>query len=129
MRTLKKSTLIGLVIGDTLVILAVTLFGFQSHNQNLTGLRWMPTFLPVALAWGIIAPWFGLYHTDVVKRPLQVWRILPTLLLATPLALLARSLWLGRPIIWVFALVLGGILTLALLLWRLLWAFASGRRQ
>lgn len=129
MRTLKKSTLIGLVIGDALVILAVTLFGFQSHNQSLTGLRWMPTFLPAALAWGLIAPWFGLYHTDVVKQPLQVWRIVPTLLLATPLALLARSLWLGRPIIWVFALVLGGILALALLLWRLLWAFASGRRQ
>ncbi|GAP15502.1 hypothetical protein LARV_03291 [Longilinea arvoryzae] len=128
MRSLKKSTLIGLVIGDGLVVLAITLFGFESHNQSLTGLRWMSTFLPVVLAWGLIAPWFGLYQPQVVNRPWQVWRILPTLILATPLAVFLRSLWLGRPIIWVFALVLGGILMLAFFIWRLIWAFASGRQ-
>jgi hypothetical protein len=127
MRALKISTLIWLVAGDALVILTVTLFGLKSHAQSLTGLRWMPTFLPMALAWGAIAPWFGLYHSDVIANPFQVWRILPTLLLAIPLALLARSIWLGRPVIWLFALVLGGILALAFFVWRLLWAFASGR--
>lgn len=129
MRTLKLSTLIILVIGDALVVLAVTLFGFQSHNQSLTSLRWMPTFLPIALSWGLIAPWFGLYQPGVVDRPLQAWRVIPALLLATPLAMAARSLWLGRPVIWVFVLVMGGILLLALLIWRLIWAFASGRKQ
>lgn len=129
MRTLKISTLIWLTIGDALVVLAVTLFGLQSHSQNLTGLRWLPTFLPMALAWGLIAPWFGLYHPDVITRPPQVWRIFPTLLLATPLAVLVRSLWLGKPVIWIFAVILGGVLALAFLVWRLLWAFASRRSQ
>lgn len=129
MRALKKSTLIGLVIGDSLVVLVVTLFGIESHGESLTGLRWMPTFLPVTLAWGLIAPWFGLYHADVVRSPLQIWRILPVLLLVTPLALLARSLWLGRPVIWQFGLVLGGILALAFTIWRLMWAFAPRKRQ
>jgi hypothetical protein len=129
MRTLKLSTLIALVIGDALVVFAVTLFGFYSHNQSLTNLRWMTTFLPVVLAWGLIAPWFGLYHPDVVCRPLQVWRVIPVLLLATPLAMALRSLWLGRPIQWVFVLVMGGILLLALLIWRLIWAFACGRKR
>jgi hypothetical protein len=129
MRALKKSTLIWLVIGDGLVVLAVTLFGLNSHDQSLAGLNWLSTFLPVTLAWGLIAPWFGLYQADVVHSPLQVWRILPTILLAAPLALLLRSLWLGRPIIWQFGLVLGGILTLAFMIWRLVWAFAPGRRS
>ncbi|HWQ04368.1 MAG TPA: DUF3054 domain-containing protein [Longilinea sp.] len=128
MRTIKMTPLIWLIVGDTLVILAVTLFGFESHNQSLAGLRWMTTFLPVALGWGLIAPWFGLYHAEIVKRSLQVWRIFPALGLAIPLALLVRSLWLGRPVIWVFSLVLGGILALAFLIWRLIWAFAVGRQ-
>lgn len=129
MRTLKLSTLIGLVIGDVLVVLAVTLYGFQSHNQSLTNLRWMTTFLPLCLAWGLIAPWFGLYQANVINRPLQVWRIIPALLVATPLAVIARSLWLGMPVLWIFALVIGGVLLLALLIWRLIWAFATGRKQ
>lgn len=128
MNSLKKSTLIGLAVGDGLVVLAVTLFGYQSHNQSLAGLGWMSTFLPVVLAWGVIAPWFGLYQPQVVSRPWQAWRIFPTLLLATPLAVLLRSLWLGRPVNGAFALVLGGILLLAFLIWRLIWAFASGRQ-
>ncbi len=129
MRSLKKSTLIFLVAGDMLVVLAITLFGYHSHNQSLVGLHWMSTFLPVVFSWGLIAPWFGLYNAEVVKNPWQVWRILPALLLATPLAVLLRSLWLERPVIWIFVLVLGGILLLAFSIWRLLWAFASGRQQ
>jgi hypothetical protein len=129
MRSMKMSHLIWLIVGDALVILAVTLFGFQSHNESLAGLRWMTTFLPVALGWGLIAPWFGLFHSEIVVRPLQIWRIIPALLLAVPLALLVRSLWLGRPIIWVFGLVLGGILALAFFIWRLVWAFAAGRQK
>ena len=84
MRTMKLPTLIILIIGDALVVFAVTLFGFFSHNQSLTNLRWMTTFLPVVLAWGLIAPWFGLYHPEVIAHPSQVWRIVPVLLLATP---------------------------------------------
>lgn len=129
MQPIKKSTLIWLAIGDGLVVLAVTLFGFKSHNQDLAGLHWMSTFLPTVLAWGGIAPWFGLYHPRVISRPWQVWRIIPTLLLATPLAMLLRSLWLGRPVIWIFALVLGGALLLVFLVWRLIWAFASWRQN
>lgn len=129
MQSLKKSTLIFLVTGDALIVLAITLFGYHSHNQSLLGLHWMTTFLPVVLCWGLIAPWFGLYNAEVVTDPLQTWRLIPALLLATPLAVLLRSLWLGRPVIWIFVLVLGGILLLAFSIWRLLWAFASGRRQ
>lgn len=129
MRTLKLSTLIGLVIGDVLVVLGVTLYGFQSHNQSLTNQRWMTTFLLLCLAWGLVAPWFGLYQANVINRPLQVWRIIPALLVAIPLAVIVRSLWLGMPILWIFALVIGGVLLLALLIWRLIWAFATGRKQ
>lgn len=128
MRTMKLPTLIILIIGDALVVFAVTLFGFFSHNQSLTNLRWMTTFLPVVLAWGLIAPWFGLYHPEVIAHPSQVWRIVPVLLLATPLAMAVRALWLGRPIVSVFVLVMGGILLLAMLIWRLIWAFACGRK-
>ncbi len=128
MQSLKKSTLIWLVVGDGLVVLAVTLFGFKIHKQDLTGMRWMSTFLPVVFAWGLIAPWFGLYQPQVVVRPGQVWRIFPALLLTMLLAIFLRSLWVGRPIVWAFGLAFGGILMLAFLIWRLIWAFASGRQ-
>ena len=83
-------------------------------------------FAPFGGGWYYGATMRTVVYSNLNQR--QVWRVIPVLLLATPLAMALRALWLGRPILWVFVLVMGGILMLAFLIWRLIWAFACGRK-
>ena len=113
-----RSSLLRLGLGDALALLLVTLIGERSHNIPLISGRWLSTFLPLLLAWGLTAPWLGLYSQAVAQRPQVIWRAVWAALLATPMATWMRGLWLQSAISPIFALVLTGFVALTMALWR-----------
>lgn len=113
--------------GDGLVLLAVTLAGFANHNSSLADARWLTTFLPLCLAWALIAPWLGNYEPGVWRDPLQAWRALLAMALAAPFAAFLRAVWLNGTIIPIFVVALGGVSALSLTAWRVVWALLARR--
>ena len=114
----------GLLVGDGLTLLAVTLIGNASHDLGAADLRWLATFLPLCLAWGMLAPWLGVFRPEIIRTPRATWRVTLAMSLAAPMAAWLRALLLDTVIQPVFVLILGLSSALALSVWRLLWAFA-----
>ncbi|NMB88844.1 MAG: DUF3054 domain-containing protein [Chloroflexi bacterium] len=129
METRTPSTPYGLLAGDAIAILAVTLLGFVTHDSSLATPRWLSTFLPVCAGWALIAPWMGLYDPGPRDDPRQLWRIPLAMLLAAPLAGWLRGFWLNSPVIPVFVLVLGLTSAAGVLLWRALWTLLLVRKR
>jgi uncharacterized sodium:solute symporter family permease YidK len=116
-----------LLAGDGLVLLAVTLAGFENHNSSLAGGRWLTSFLPLVIAWGMVAPWLGNYQERIWQRPIQAWRALLAMVLAAPLAGFLRAVLLNGTVIPIFVVALGGVSALSMTAWRLVWAWLAGR--
>ncbi len=114
-------------LGDAVVLLAVTFAGFASHDEGLAGGRWLTTYVPLLIAWGLVAPWLGNYRPEVWRRPAQAWRALLAMVLAAPLVGFLRAVLLGGVVIPIFVVALGGISALALTAWRLVWAWLALR--
>lgn len=115
--------------GDLLAVGLFTLVGFASHGELAgAGSRMLSTFIPVSLAWGLVAPWLGLYDCKVVTQARQLWRPILAAVLAAPLAGWLRGIWLDTPILPVFVAVMMGFLALSVLIWRILW-FLLARKQ
>lgn len=126
---MKRNLLIWLILGDLITLFLLTVVGFASHQElDTAGWRLLTTFLPLCAAWALSAPQIGLYHPAVITSPSQIWKSIWGMLLAGPLAALLRGVWLNRPILPVFALVLTASGMLGMLLWRLLfWWFIASR--
>lgn len=109
-----------LVLGDALAIALVTLIGFATHGE--TGLSFLPrflaTYIPLAISWLLLAPWFGLFQREIASNPKQLWRPALAILFAAPLAVAVRGLILQTEIIPIFIVALGGTSALAMILWR-----------
>ncbi|MEN4012877.1 MAG: DUF3054 family protein [Chloroflexota bacterium] len=118
-----------LFFADSLVLLAVTLLGFATHNSSLSGGRWLTTFLPLLFAWLAAAPALGLYSPGIADQNRQAWRAALAALLAAPLAVLVRGLWLQGMIVPVFGLVLMAVTAAGMILWRLTWIALAARRK
>ena len=118
-----KKTNTALIIGDILAIALVTIIGFATHGEmDLSFLpRLAAIFLPLTLAWFLLAPWFGLFNDEVNSNPSQLWRLALTMVFAAPLAVVLRGLILNAPIIPIFAVVLGATSAFGMVLWRGLW--------
>lgn len=123
----RKSVLL-LIVVDTLILLAITLYGFIQHESSMGGGRWLTTFLPMGAAWAAAAIPIGLYQADIARLPSQIWRVLLAAILAGPLAALLRGLWLGGVVIPIFALILIGFSAGGVGLWRLIWALSLARK-
>lgn len=108
-----------LIIGDTITLGLVTLYGFASHDELETaGLRLLTTFLPLVFAWILISPHLGLFDSKRLEEPRQLWRSFWAMVLAAPLAAWMRGAWLKTPIQPIFVVIIGGISALAILAWR-----------
>lgn len=116
------SHVLWLGVGDVVVFILVTIFGFASHGEVAdAGLRMLTTFLPLLIAWWVVGFPGGVYDLTLLTQPRQLWRPFWAMLVAGPLAILLRSLMLGnRPMIPVFALVLTGISAVSILAWRII---------
>jgi len=115
-----------LLLGDFLVVLALSVGGFLFHNEGFSW-RLLSTLVPSLVSWVLIAPWLGLYRPEISALPSQAWRAALAGLLAAPFAAFLRGLWLNSAILPLFVAVLSGTTALGMGLWRLAWS-ASVRR-
>jgi hypothetical protein len=109
-----------LICGDILAIGLVTIIGFSTHGE--AGLSFLPrmaaVFFPLVAGWFLLAPWFGLFQDEIIRTARQLWRPALTAIFVAPLAAVLRGLILNAPIIPIFAVVLGAILALGIVIWR-----------
>lgn len=109
--------------GDAASVIAFTVVGLRFHKIALTPYEVLQTAIPLLGAWFAAARLLGTY-----RRRGAGWFIL-TWIVAVPLGLAVRQIWLGRPFGQSFLvfLAVGGTLTLAFLVaWRFL-AFLAAR--
>ena len=117
--------------GDIGMIALVTIVGFSTHNElGIAGSRILTTFIPLLAAWLIVGLPARLFDLQYAVQGRQLWRPVWGMIVAGPLAALIRALILGnRPIFPVFALVLAGVGTVAMLAWRcVLYFLLRGKR-
>ena len=116
-----------LYVGDTIAIALLTLTGFATHEElNMAFFsRMLAMFVPLMLAWFLLAPWFGLFEQEITSSPKQLWRPAFVMVLAAPLAAVLRSLLLNTAILPVFAVVLAATSAFGMLLWRGLYLFLN----
>ncbi len=118
-----------LILGDTIALASLTLIGFATHGE--TDASYLPrmgaSFFPLAFAWFLLAPWFGLFDEQITSKTNLLWRIPLALSFAAPLAVIIRSALLSTPAIPMFALVLGGTNAMGLFLWRWAYIFIAKR--
>jgi len=109
-----------LYTGDVLAIAIVTVIGFATHGEaNLSFLpRMLAAFIPLTVAWLLLAPWFGLFQSEITSNPKQLWRPIYAMIFAAPLAVVLRGLILNNAIIPIFAVVLTATSAFGMLLWR-----------
>ena len=109
-----------LVAGDVFALAIVTVIGFVTHNE--ADLSYLPrmaiVFLPLVIAWFMLAPWLGLFQQEITSSLKQLWRPAFAMLFAASLAVVIRGLILNAPIIPIFAVVLSATSALGMLIWR-----------
>lgn len=109
-----------LMAGDAVAVAIVTVIGFVTHGE--TGISFLPrmlaAFIPLTVAWFLVAPWLGLFQPEITSNPKQLWRPMLAMLFAGPLAAVLRGLILNAPIIPIFAVVLSATSAFGMLVWR-----------
>ncbi len=117
-----------LLVGDAVTLAVVTAFGFASHNTLETaGARMLTTFLPLAAAWLLIAPFLGVFDPARAADLRQLWRPFWAMILAAPMAGWLRGVLLDTPILPIFVVILGGFSALGMLAWRIIFWLATRR--
>lgn len=116
-----------LIVGDMLAIAIVTVIGFTTHGE--TDLSFLPrmlaAFVPVIFAWFLLAPWFGLFQSEIISNPKQLWRPVLVMFFAAPFAVVLRGFILNAPIIPIFAVVLASTSAFGMLVWRGIYFFLT----
>lgn len=123
---------VGLVVGDILSFLVFSALGRNSHGEA-AGLRAIAevagTAAPFLIGWFAVASGTGALRGSVLRTPVALLkRTALTWLLAWPLGLLLRALFLQRGIPLSFAIVTGVANSVLLLGWRGIAAFLVARR-
>ena len=108
-----------LLVGDVVTLALVTVFGFATHGTiSNAGMRMLSTFIPLVIAWLLVAPHLGAFDLQGVKNYRNLWRPFWAMVIAGPMAAWLRGAWLNAPILPIFVVVLGGFSALGLLFWR-----------
>ena len=109
-----------LVTSDAVAIALVTFAGFACHGETDACIfpRCLLSFVPLTIAWFILAPLLGLYQPETTSNPKQLWRPALAMIFAAPLAALLRANILGSMVIPVFANVLAATSALGMVVWR-----------
>jgi hypothetical protein len=109
------------LIGDVGVYLLATILGFLSHSGETESSfgRMAATFFPFLLSWIFIAPWLGAYDPVKMMDPNSVWHSALASLYAAPIGAFVRSLLLNSPTLPLFVIIMGGVTTGLIILWRI----------
>lgn len=119
------------LIGDVVVLLALTIAGFATHLTLGAFGRMIVTILTALLAWAVVSPFFQVYSIDTLENPKALWRVGLAWLVAAPLATFLRGLVLARDIPPAFVVVVILVNGFGLLAWRLYlgWSVARSYRS
>ncbi len=120
-----------LIAGDIITLAIVTVIGFASHGTaDTAGSRMLTTFIPLVVAWFLVAPFLQVYDNQISLDGRQLWRPLWAMILASPMAAWLRGLMLNSPILPVFVIILGGVSAAAILVWRgIFWLVATRMKR
>jgi hypothetical protein len=123
---MRKSTWT-LIVGDVIALAVITIIGFASHGETDISVvpRMLTTFIPLVVSWFLIAPWLGLFNTQITSNPKQLWRPPLAMLLAAPMTAIIRAAMLNAVALPLFTLILGGSAALGMLIWRSLYLWRS----
>lgn len=109
-----------LLLGDILALAIVTIVGFVTHGEG--SLEYLPrmaaAFIPLAIAWSILAPWFDLFNPPVSFDFKAFGKLVLAVTFAAPLALVFRGILLNAPILPIFAVVFTLTSVFGLIIWR-----------
>ena len=110
-----------LVLGDALVLSAIAVLGFATHRElpAVASVRFLAMVLPLVGAWLVTAAGVGALEPERAVDPRQLWRPALAVLVATPIAAVLRSLWLGTPPLPIFVFVIGAVSLLGIGAWRI----------
>ena len=118
---------IPLIIGDLGALALVTAIGFATHGES--GLDYLPRYLaayiPLALTWFLLAPWFGLFDESVTRNAAALYRPALTVIFAAPLAAVFRGFLVGEDIKPIFAMVFTSTNAVGMVAWRAIWLWLS----
>lgn len=119
-----------LYVGDALAIAVLTLIGFVTHGEaDLAFLpRMAALYMPLLIAWLLLAPALGLFRRDISSDPRQLWRPGLAALFAAPFAAVLRGFILHAPVIPIFAAVLALVSAFGMFLWRALYFLVTSNR-
>ncbi len=120
-----------LIIGDIFTIAIITIIGFITHGEaELSFLpRMLASFVPMTLAWFLLAPFFGLFEENVICKPNQLWRPIGCVIFAAPFAGVMRALWLGSSVLPIFIIAFAGTNAIALCIWRAIYLYSFRKSQ
>ena len=117
------------VIGDAVVLVALTILGFLTHSTLDETWRLVVTTFGVLAAWALVAPWFGVFSTEALTRPTAVWRIAWAWAIAAPVAGFLRAWVLGVAVSATFILVMIVVNGAVLVVWRAAYAAIQQRGE
>ena len=127
-----KKIPIGLIAGDVLGVLFLSLYGYWTHNAGKEpfSFRWISTFLPLCLGWALAAIPMGLYEPKIARVWRSVfWRAFLAGLLAAPFATMLRGFWLNAAVQPIFMAFLTGFGALLMMVWRAAYAWLVSRAR
>lgn len=118
-----------LALGDLMVVALTVVAGFAQHGvlAGAGAARLAATVVPFAAAWFASAAGLGCFDSYRTSTWRDLWRPLLAAILSAPLGAVLRGLWLGAPVIPVFAIVMGAVLGAAMTAWRALAVLALRR--
>jgi hypothetical protein len=109
-----------LILGDLLALALTTVIGFATHGE--TDVSFLPRFVaiyfPLSIFWLLSAHFLQLFQPEITSSLKQLWRVPLAMLLAAPLAVIARSVILQTEIVPIFMLALGGTSVIGMMIRR-----------
>lgn len=111
-------------IADALALVVFVVAGMRSHHEGTLAAIFLRNAIPLLGAWFVVSAVFGTYRKAGLKVVMQTWVV------AVPIGLVVRSLWVGSPQggrIFVFVAVGLAFTLLFLLAGRAVVALVTGR--
>lgn len=118
-----------LLLGDTLVLALVTLYGLGIHETlSSAGTDIWRTLVPWLAAWLLVGRHVGVFEVQGLSLRHALGRAFWGMILASPVAGFLRAAWLGKDVVVVFVVIFGGISALSVTAWRgLYWMLMKQR--
>jgi Protein of unknown function (DUF3054) len=76
---------------DLAALLLFVVAGMRSHGEGAAGAVFARNAVPLAVSWGVFAALLKTYRTISLGTMLRTW------IVAVPVALVVRSVWVGSP--------------------------------